>query len=112
VKLRSLSRWVVGVPLLLLMVLFALSNTEPVSLGLFPLGHLPFELPLSFVILAALGLGWFLGGLRLWFTAIAHRRAARRAEEAVRLLEARHQEMKAREAGSALAHPGVTSHAA
>ena len=42
------------------------------------------------------GLGFFLGGLRLWFTALHHRRAARRAEDAVRLLEARHQELQAR----------------
>jgi lipopolysaccharide assembly protein A len=111
VKLRSLSRWIVGVPLLLLMVLFALSNSDPVPLGLFPLGRLPFAVPLSVVILAAMGLGFFLGGLRVWFTALHHRRAARRAEEAVRLLEARHQELKARTSGPALTHTGATSRA-
>jgi uncharacterized integral membrane protein len=93
---RGFSRWIVGVPLLVLMVLFALSNTEPVRLGLFPLGHLPFEIPASVAILGAMGIGFFLGGLRLWFTALHHRRAARRAEEAVRLLEAKHQELRAR----------------
>ena len=108
-KLRALSRWIVGVPLLLLMVLFALSNSEPVPLGLFPLGHLPFEVPLSVVVLAAMGLGFFLGGLRLWFTALHHRRAARRAEETVRLLEARHQEMQARLPGPGVTHSGVSS---
>lgn len=110
-KLRSLSRWIVGIPLLLLMVLFALSNTGPVPLGLFPLGRLPFEVPLSVVILAAMGLGFFLGGLRVWFTALHHRRAARRAEEAVRLLEARHQELRASAPGPALTHAGTTSRA-
>ena len=108
-KLRSLSRLIVGVPLLALMVLFALSNSEPVALRLFPLGALPFEVPLSIAILAGMGLGFFLGGLRLWFTAIAHRRAARRAEEAVRLLEAKHQELRARVEGPALTHAGATS---
>jgi uncharacterized integral membrane protein len=107
VKLHALSRWIVGVPLLLLMVVFALSNTEPVRLGLFPLGRLPFDLPLSVAILAALGLGFFLGGLRLWFTALHHRRAARRAEEAVRLLEAKHRELTARASGSALTGSSV-----
>jgi lipopolysaccharide assembly protein A len=101
----------VGVPLLLVMVLFALSNREPVRLGLFPLGRLPFELPLSVVILAAMGLGFFLGGLRLWFTALQHRRAARRAEAAVRLLEAKHQELKARASGPGLTHAGGASRA-
>lgn len=109
-KLRALSRWFVGVPLLVLMVVFALSNSEPVPLRLFPLGALPFEVPLSVAILGAMGLGFFLGGLRLWFTAIGHRRAASRAEEAVRLLEARHQELKARSAGPTMTHAGATSH--
>lgn len=108
-KLHVLSRLVVGIPLLVLMVVFALSNTEPVRLGLFPLGRLPFEVPLSVAILAALGLGFFLGGLRLWFTALHHRRAARRAEEAVRLLEAKHQELKARGSGAVSPHSGVPS---
>ncbi len=92
-KLRTLPRWIIGIPLLLVMVLFALSNSEPVPLGLFPLGRLPFQVPLSIVVLGALGVGFFLGGLRLWFTVLHHRRAARRAEEAVRLLEAKHQEL-------------------
>ena len=108
-KLRALSRWIVGVPLLLLMVVFALSNSQPVPLGLFPLGHLPFEVPLSVVVLAAMGLGFFLGGLRLWFTALHHRRALRRAELTVQLLEARHQELKARTSDPGLGHAGVSS---
>jgi putative membrane protein len=112
VKLRTLPRWIVGVPLLLLMVVFALSNREPVPLGLFPLGRLPFEVPLSVVVLAAMGLGFFLGGLRVWFSALRHRRAARRAEETVRLLEAKNQELKARRSGPASAtHAGAMSRA-
>jgi uncharacterized integral membrane protein len=109
VKLRALLRWTVGIPLLMLMVAFALSNTEPVRLGLFPLGQLPFDVPLSVVILAAMGLGFFLGGLRVWIAASRHRRAARRAEEAVRLLEAKHQELKSRTSVPALVHAGATS---
>ena len=108
-KLHAFSRLVVGIPLLLLMVLFALSNTDPVRLGLFPLGRLPFEIPVSIVILAALGLGFFMGGLRLWITALHHRRAARRAEDAMRLLEARHQELKSRMTGLDLTRTGAVS---
>ena len=100
---RALARWIVAVPLLVLMVLFALSNTEPVRPGLFPFGQVPFDIPLSVTILAAMALGFFLGGLRVWFTALHHRRAARRAEEAVRLLEAKQQRPVERSvAGSAL----------
>jgi len=111
VKLRVLTRWIVGIPLLLLMVLFALSNRDPVQLGLFPLGRLPFEVPLSIVVLVAMGMGFFLGGLRLWFTALYHRRAARRAEEAMRLLEARHQELRTRGPGATMTHTGATTRA-
>jgi lipopolysaccharide assembly protein A len=107
VKLRTLPRWIVGIPLLLLMVLFALSNSEPVPLGLFPLGRLPFQVPLSIVVLAALGLGFFLGGLLVWFSVLRHRRAARRAQEAMRLLEAKHQELQARVSG--LTHAGASA---
>jgi lipopolysaccharide assembly protein A len=106
VKLRVLARWTIAAPLTLLLIDFALSNTEPVELRLFPLGGLPFEVPLSVAILIAMGLGFFLGGLRLWATALRHRRAARRAEEAMRLLEAKHQELRSRTAGPVLVPPG------
>ena len=96
VKLRALSRWIVGVPLLVVMVVFALSNTEPVRFELFPLGRLPFDVPLSVAILAALGLGFLLGGIRVRIAELRHRRTARRAQEELRLLEAKHQELKSR----------------
>jgi uncharacterized integral membrane protein len=108
VKLRTLGRWAVAVPLFLLLVSFALSNRGPVSIELFPLGELPFEVPLSIAILAAMGLGFLLGGLRLWNHALRHRRAARRAEEAMRLLEVRYEELKSRMAGPALGGPPLT----
>jgi uncharacterized integral membrane protein len=92
--------------LFLLLISFALSNNESVSLELFPLGRLPFDVPLSIAILAAMGLGFLLGGLRLWNHALRHRRAARRAEEAMRLLEVKHNELKARMAAPALTGPG------
>ena len=95
-KPRSVLRWVVAVPLLLIMISFALSNRDPVTLWLFPFGELPFDVPLSLAILAAMGFGFVLGGLRLWGQALRHRRAARKAEDAMRLLEAKHQALQAR----------------
>jgi lipopolysaccharide assembly protein A len=103
-KLRTLSRWIVAIPLLLIMVAFALSNTQPVSLDLFPLGQLPFEIPLSVAILAALAVGFLVGGLMVRIAELRHRRAARRAEHAVRLLEAKHEELTAR-----AMRPGTTA---
>jgi uncharacterized integral membrane protein len=104
VKLRSVTRWVIGVPLLLLMIDFGLTNAEPVRLGLFPLGQFPFEIPLSVTILVAMGIGFFAGGLRVRIAELRHRRAARRAEEAVRLLEARHPEIRRGPPDTMLAH--------
>jgi len=94
VTLRALSRWTIAVPALVVMIVFTLSNTDPVRIGLFPLGQLPFDIPSSVVILAALGLGFFLGGLRVWIAALHDRRAAKRGEEAVRLLEAKNLELR------------------
>jgi uncharacterized integral membrane protein len=105
VKLRTVARWTIAAPLAVLLIDFALSNADPIRLGLFPFGELPFEVPLSVAILIAMGVGFFLGGLRLWNTALRHRRAARRAEEAMRLLEAKHQELRSRTAGPVNAGP-------
>lgn len=91
-KIRHVLRWIAGIPLLLLLVLFALSNMEPVMLDLFPFGELPFQPPLSLALLTALGIGFLLGGLRVRIAEYRHRRAARQAEDAVRLLEAKHRE--------------------
>jgi hypothetical protein len=51
-----------------------------------------------------MAIGFFLGGLMVWFTSLRHRRRARRAEATVRLLEAKHQELAART--PAVARPG------
>jgi uncharacterized integral membrane protein len=97
VKALAVGRWVLGGLVLALLILFALSNTQEVELGLFPTG-LAVGMPLSVAILGAMGIGFFLGGLVVWFTSLRHRRAARRAHAAVRLLEAKHQELTARTA--------------
>jgi lipopolysaccharide assembly protein A len=88
-------RLVIGLPLLLLLVLFALSNTEPVRLHLWPTDY-ALELPLSLAVLGAMAIAFLGGGVLVWVTELAQRRRARRAEQAVRLLEAQVQELKAR----------------
>jgi uncharacterized integral membrane protein len=90
---------IISVPL----VLFALSNPEPVPLALWPTDY-SIDVPLSIAILVALAVGFLLGGLLVWFSALAHRRRARRAERKVRLLEAHVDSLKAR-TGSAVALP-------
>ena len=79
-------RWVLAAPLLLLLVLFAVSNRAPVTLGLWPTG-LAVEAPLALIVLVAAALGFLAGALLLWVGALGHRRRARRAEARLRKLE-------------------------
>lgn len=77
------------------LVLFALSNTEIVRLGLWPLDY-GLEVHLSVAILGAMAIAFFLGALVVWMSALKQRRRARRAEHLVRLLEAQIDDLKAR----------------
>jgi uncharacterized integral membrane protein len=97
-------RLLVLAPFLLLLVLFALSNTAPVRLRLWPTG-LSLEAPLSLAILGAMGLAFLIGGLLVWIAELGQRRRARRAEQTVRLLEAQVQELKSRLPQAALGPP-------
>ncbi len=86
-------RWLIIAPLLLLLVLFALSNTAPVRLALWPTG-VSGEVPLSLAILGGMAVAFLGGGLLVWVSELAQRRRARRAEHTIRLLEAQVQELK------------------
>lgn len=88
-------RLLIALPLLLLLVLFALSNTAPVRLLLWPTDY-ALELPLAFAVLGAMAIAFLAGGAIVWLTELAQRRRARHAEHMVRLLEAQVQELKAR----------------
>jgi uncharacterized integral membrane protein len=99
-------RLLIAVPLLLLLVLFTLSNTATVRLSLWPTDY-SLQSPLSLAILAAMGVAFLVGGLLVWFSALAQRRRAKRAEHAVRLLEAQIGELRSR-LGSTLISPPAT----
>jgi uncharacterized integral membrane protein len=88
-------RLLIALPLLLLLVLFALSNAAPVRLGLWPTDF-TLQLPLSLAVLAAMAIAFLAGGTIVWFSEFAQRRRARHAEQTVRLLEAQVQDLKAR----------------
>jgi uncharacterized integral membrane protein len=88
-------RLLIGLPLLLLLVLFALSNSAPVRLHFWPTDY-ALELPLSLAVLGATAVAFLAGGVTVWVSELAQRRRARRAEHAVRLLEAQVAELKAR----------------
>jgi uncharacterized integral membrane protein len=88
-------RLLIALPFLLILVVFALSNTTPVRLALWPTDY-SIELPLSVAVLSAMAIAFFLGGALVWLSELAQRRRARRAEYTVRLLEAQVQELKGR----------------
>lgn len=88
-------RLLIAVPLLLLLVLFALSNREPVRIGMWPT-DLAIEAPLSLSVLVAMAGAFLLGALLVWLSALAQRSRARRAEAQVRLLGEQLSELKAR----------------
>ena len=88
-------RLLILAPFLFLLVLFALSNTAPVRLGLWPT-DLSVQTPVSLAILGGMALAFLVGGLLVWISELGQRRRARRAEHAVRLLEAQVQELKTR----------------
>ena len=98
-------RLIVAIPLLLILVLFALSNTEPVRLGFWPT-DLALEVPLAVAVLGGMALAFLLGGLLVWIGELSQRQRARRAEHAARLLDEQVRELKARLAASSAGRPG------
>jgi uncharacterized integral membrane protein len=88
-------RLLIAFPILLLLVLFALSNTAPVRMQFWPTDYV-LELPLSLAILGGMAIAFLLGGLVVWVSELGQRRRARRAEHTIRLLEAQVQELKGR----------------
>ena len=82
---------IVCVPL----VLFALSNTAIVRLGLWPTDY-GIDVPISIAILVAMAIAFLLGAFMVWMSELAQRRRARRAERKVRLLEAQIEALQGR----------------
>jgi len=80
-------RLLLTLPLLVLLVLFALSNTQPVRLGLWPTDF-ALEVPLSIAVLGAMAIAFLAGGMVVWINELGQRRRAREAEHRARLLEA------------------------
>jgi uncharacterized integral membrane protein len=80
-------RWILLLPLLILLVLFGLSNKEEVSLHLWPF-DLAWVAPLSVAVLVIGAVCFLLGASIAWSAALPARRRARRMEEAARLMEA------------------------
>jgi len=101
-----LLRLLVAAVLLLVLVVFTLSNRQPVSIGFWPT-DVRWDVPLSLAVLIAAAVALVFGAAMVWISELGQRRRARRAEAAVRLLEEQVQELKARLRPTAMPPPGV-----
>ena len=80
-------RVLLTLPVLLILVLFALSNTGPVQLGFWPTDW-SVELPVAVAILGASAVAFIVGALLVWFGEQGRRKQHRRARALVERLEA------------------------
>ena len=79
--------WWTGLALVaLLLILFAVSNRETVSVGLWPFPAFV-DLPLYLVVLGTLIVGFVLGELVAWIGGWRWRREARRSRDRIAMLE-------------------------
>ena len=88
-------RVIVLFPVLLILVVFALSNPQPVLLGFWPTDFM-LRAPISVAILVGMAIAFVLGAFCVWAGALMQRRRARIAERRVRHLEAELQDTQAR----------------
>ena len=89
-------RWLLFLPLLILLAVFALSNMQEVQLRMWPL-DIGWAAPLGVAVLVLAGLGFLVGALLVWASGLATLRRARRMEEAAKLLEPELTTLKMRE---------------
>lgn len=90
-------RTLLFLPVLIVLILFALSNPAPVTLTFWPTDF-RFTTPVSAAILVSAAAAFVVGGLFVWFPALCTRRRARRFERATRRLEAQVSDLKKRAA--------------
>jgi uncharacterized integral membrane protein len=87
--LRRIVRWVVGLPLVILVVCFAVANRKWVTLSFNPLTQdVPsIDLPLWLVFFIGILAGIFVGWASAWIAQGKHRKAARDARNEVSKLQ-------------------------
>jgi uncharacterized integral membrane protein len=98
--------WIVLALVALILILFAVSNRETVSLGLWLLPGATIELPLYLLVLGTLIFGFVVGELVAWIGSWRWRREARRGRERIAMLE---RELEAAQAQHGAAPVPVTA---
>jgi uncharacterized integral membrane protein len=89
-------RLIPALVVVLILVLFALSNRQDVSLGFWPTDY-AVQAPLSVAILLGMAVAFFLGAALVWVDKLGLRRRARRAEAKVARLQAQLDQMEVRQ---------------
>ncbi len=80
-------RILLAIPLIFILIVFALSNKQVVDLGLWPT-DIQIELPVSIAVLGIAGLFFLFGALVAWGGTLVERNRRHRAEATIRQLEA------------------------
>ncbi|MDF2094663.1 LapA family protein [Aquibaculum arenosum] len=104
--MRRLS-WIITIPLLVIAVVFAVVNRQPVAVQLWPF-EITLQAPLFLVVLLAIFVGFVLGGIASWLAAGRKRRAQRDERERLRRLE--HEVETLRRSRGQPALPASTGH--
>jgi len=100
--------WIVTLPVIAIVALFAIDNRQPVALELWPLPWALPPIPLFMLTLLLILFGFVFGVLVMWFTGAKQRRQLRQAkrdldEAKMELHSLRRQPPQARSTGTVLA---------
>ncbi len=96
--------FIIAIILLVPFAIFELSNMQIVHIGIWPTDY-GLDVPLSLAMLVAMALAFLIGALVVWVSELGQRARARKAERTVRLLEAKVQELQARQTPVSLSLP-------
>lgn len=88
-------RWLITLPLAIVLVVFAVNNRSAVEVDLWPLG-LAISLPLFVYVFLGAGVGILIGSLFVWFSGGTIRKLARERHARMRELEHIIETMQAR----------------
>ena len=88
-------RLLIAVPFLAALVIFVLSNREPVTIGFWPT-DIRWDMPLSVALLIAAAAALVVGAVMVWISELRQRRRAHHAEVTARRLEEQVRELQAR----------------
>ncbi len=86
-------RTLISIPLIVVLIAFALSNQQPVRVGIWPT-DIQVDVPLSVAVLVAAALFFVVGAFMTWTGLVAMRGRARRAERHARELQAQLESMR------------------